>query len=205
MARPRQYADNAARQLAYRQRKRNAPGAPYADNGVTFDDILRAVPVVTPSGSDDCYTPRWLIDTARRVLGRIDLDVASSAEAQAVIQAARYYTVADNALLFPWAGRVWCNPPYSDPLPWVQKLLAHYRAGEVLSALLLLNIAGSPAWARLLWEGGYPVCILSGRIDFWRPNGLTRASSNKYDQFIWYLGRHKTRFAATFAQYGVIR
>lgn len=205
MPQQQKHADSAARQRAYRERKRNAEQQKIADKGVTLEEVLRDVPLAAPSGSDDQYTPRWVIDAARVVLGRIDLDPATSEAAQAVVCATRYYTQADNGLAQPWAGRVWCNPPYSDPLPWVKKLIAHYRAGDVPAALLLLNIAGTPEWARLLWNGGYPVCILAERIEFATPDGRKRKAKNMYDQFVWYLGKRPSNFRATFAPYGALR
>lgn len=205
MPQQRKHDDAAARQAAYRERKRNAARAHNAGDSVTFDDVFRAVPVAIPSSSDEQYTPRWVIDAARRVLGRIDLDPASSDAAQTVVHARTFYTQADDGLIRPWAGRVWCNPPYSDPEPWVRKLIAHHRAGDVPAALLLLNIAGTPEWARLLWNGGFPVCILAERIEFRRGDGQTRKNKNMYDQFIWYIGRQKRRFATAFGPFGAIR
>src|SRR5207247_1394413 len=94
-------------------------------------------PVIDPAGSDEAYTPPWLIDAARDVLGAIDLDPASCAKAQTVVCAATWYGEADNGLAQHWRGRMWLNPPYSDPDPWVEKALAHWLAGDVIQALLL--------------------------------------------------------------------
>lgn len=207
MSRARSYHDNAARQRAYRERKRNGNQGNNGHNDVTFDELFRAIPVAPLTGTNEYYTPRWLITAAHKVLGGIDLDPATNAEAQAIIQARRHYTVVDNGLIQPWAGRVWCNPPYSDPLPWVQKLIGHYRDGDVSAGVLLLNVAGTPEWAQMLWNGGYSVCIVSKRIAFWRTDDHAREHkrTNMYDQFIWYLGRHRRRFADVFGQYGAIR
>lgn len=30
-----------------------------------------------------------------------------------------------NGLQIHWFGKVWCNPPYSNPGPWLEKLAAH--------------------------------------------------------------------------------
>lgn len=196
--RARKHADNAAKMRAYRANKRNAQSAQSSHTSVTFDEVFRTVPTEHSKGSDEYYTPRWVIDAARQVLGAIDLDPASCDTAQAVVCATRYYTQADNGLIQPWAGRVWCNPPYSDPLPWVKKLIHHYTVGEVRSALLLLNMDGSPEWANLLWGGGYPVCIFADRIQF-------KGKQNNKSQFIWYFGRYRGRFAEAFTRYGFIR
>lgn len=47
-----------------------------------------------------------------------DLDVAACEEAHL---APRYFAKADDGLVQSWAGRVWCNPPFSDIEPWVAK------------------------------------------------------------------------------------
>lgn len=58
-------------------------------------------------------------------LGEFDLDVASNP--RSLIRAARHYCLenGDDGLALPWAGRVWCNGPYSDPLPWCERLARH--------------------------------------------------------------------------------
>ncbi|RIK35178.1 MAG: hypothetical protein DCC55_31170 [Chloroflexi bacterium] len=66
------------------------------------------------SGTTDWYTPREIIEAARATMGGIDLDPASSAIANQVVQAARIYTKADNALRYDWRARsVWMNHPFS--------------------------------------------------------------------------------------------
>jgi hypothetical protein len=39
--------------------------------------------------------------------------------------------MADDGLLQPWEGRVWMNPPFSNPTPWVDRWLEH-RNGVAL-------------------------------------------------------------------------
>lgn len=204
MPQRRKYGSRAEKQAAYRLRKRNTEHTQTAHADVTFDGLFASVPTVAPSGSDERYTPRWVLDAARLVLGTIDLDVASNAIAQHTVQALRYYAQADNGLIQPWAGRVWCNPPYSDPLPWVERLIGFHRAGDVPAALLLLNVAATPAWARLLWAGSYPVCLFTNRIQFVKADGTVDGRNNS-DQFLWYFGRHRRRFARVFSAYGTIR
>lgn len=62
------------------------------------------------------YTPPKVIDAARRVMGAIDLDPASSARANRVVGAARIYTSEENGFEASWdqflnPSRVFLNPP----------------------------------------------------------------------------------------------
>jgi len=72
--------------------------------------------------NDEAYTPAWLVNVARAVLGGIDLDPASCEEAQQTVQATRWYGLDDDGLERPWRDRVWLNPPWSAKKPWFRKL-----------------------------------------------------------------------------------
>ena len=74
---------------------------------------------------DDRGTKREFIDQLEARFGApFTLDVAAAPHNA---KAERYYTRADDGLLQPWTGRVWCNPPYSrlkgvmDLGNWVRK------------------------------------------------------------------------------------
>jgi ParB family transcriptional regulator, chromosome partitioning protein len=153
--------------------------------------------------SDDRYTPAWLVDAARAALGGIDLDPASCAEANATVQAACYYTRADDGLTQPWAGRVFLNPPYSDPLPWVRRLIRALDAGDVSAAVVVTACAASPTWAQLLSARAAAVCFLGRRVNFWprRPGD----NGNAGDNLVWYLGQDRDRVVAAFNPCGVVR
>ena len=72
--------------------------------------------------SDDRYTPPWIFEE----LGiTFDLDVAAPEGGVPWIPAKRFYTKADDGLAQPWDGIVWCNPPFSDPTPWLQRMVSH--------------------------------------------------------------------------------
>lgn len=72
--------------------------------------------------SDSWYTPPWVFDG----LGlTFDLDVASPNPPPDWIPARDFYSESDNGLLQPWDGMVWCNPPYSDPVPWCDRWSGH--------------------------------------------------------------------------------
>lgn len=63
------------------------------------------------SESNEHFTPPDIIAAARTVMGDIDLDPASSAVANTVVRAARYYTADEGGHLQKWQGRVFLNPP----------------------------------------------------------------------------------------------
>lgn len=63
------------------------------------------------SKTDNHFTPQEVVDLARRVLGKIDLDPASNAKANKVVRATRYFNRRDDGLTKPWRGRIFLNPP----------------------------------------------------------------------------------------------
>ncbi|MCC8036137.1 MAG: phage N-6-adenine-methyltransferase [Rikenellaceae bacterium] len=76
--------------------------------------------------SDEWYTPPEII----RSLGEFDLDPASCKEAYDLNHSAKeIYTKEDNGLVLPWHGRIWLNPPYSNPLiqRFLEKMSLHNK------------------------------------------------------------------------------
>lgn len=154
--------------------------------------------------SNEWYTPVEFIEAARVVMGGIDTDPASNDTAQAFIQAGEYYTKETNGLAQKWGPNVWLNPPYAEPLPWIEKLLAEFEAGHAKQAVLLVNTANSPQWSRLLWHSNFAVCLLDRRVRFWRPDRV-EAKGTAQDQMIWYIGYETEEFRKAFEAFGAIR
>jgi hypothetical protein len=71
--------------------------------------------------SDSWCTDR---DTAR-MLGHFSTDPCSNSRSH--IRADRTWALerGEDGLRAPWGWSVYCNPPYSDPLPWAIRLAAH--------------------------------------------------------------------------------
>lgn len=86
----------------------------------------------------------------------------------------RYYTPGDDGLARSWSGeRVWCNPPYSDIRPWVEKAHREIFAGKADRVVMLVPANRTEqAWWQDLVEGQrskgglFSVQFLRGRMRF---------------------------------------
>lgn len=156
------------------------------------------VAALTSSESNEWFTPPRYIDAARRVLGGIDLDPASCEAANAVVQAARYFTEEDNGLAQEWKGRVWLNPPYGRLAgTFVAYLGEQFACGNVDAAVVLISSAStSTAWFRPLRDAA--LCFTDHRINFSGVKGNTTGS------IFAYLGSDRAAFRAEFAQFGMV-
>lgn len=92
---------------------------------------------------DDRGTDPAFFEQLHRRFG-FTIDVAAS-DANAKLP--RYYTIEQDGLAQDWTGeRVWCNPPYSDIEPWVQK--AWTSRAELVVMLLPANRCEQVWWQR---------------------------------------------------------
>lgn len=78
---------------------------------------------------------------------RFSIDVAASKDNAKL---PRYFDEATDGLAQPWGGveRVWCNPPYSDVRPWVEKAWA--EPAELVVMLLPANRTEQGWWQDLV-------------------------------------------------------
>jgi hypothetical protein len=72
------------------------------------------------------------------------------------------WDLALNGLEREWLSRTFVNPPYSNPLPWVQKAIEEHEKGKVIA--LLLKHDSSTRWYRLLHEAGAKFLMVQGRL-----------------------------------------
>lgn len=84
---------------------------------------------------DDRWTPQSLFDELNAVHG-FTVDVAASA---ANAKCTRFHTRDDDGIAQSWADEVvWCNPPYSNLLPWVVKARAETTSGTCRCVVMLI-------------------------------------------------------------------
>jgi phage N-6-adenine-methyltransferase len=186
----------------------------YEESGTGKNDLLQdswnepeaseSVPhVARSSGENEWYTPAKFIIVAAGVMGCIDLDPASSDEAQKTVNAGAYYTIETDGLAKPWFGNVWLNPPYSKDLvgKFAAKLLTSLEDSSVQQAVVLVNNATETQWFQSLAVKCDAICFPCGRIQFIDKTGMV-ANSPLQGQALLYFGERATRFCKAFAEIG---
>lgn len=119
---------------------------------------------------DEWLTPPEII----KALGEFDLDPCAPHPSRRPWDTAKqHYSVEDSGLLSPWAGRVWCNPPYGlEAAHWLAKLAAH---GNGIA--LIFARTETAMFFDHVWDKADALLFLRGRLHFHHVDG-TRAAAN---------------------------
>jgi phage N-6-adenine-methyltransferase len=172
----------------------------------TIEDLLN--PSSPPrqkwnTGDFHWYTSEIYIESARRVMGGIDLDPASDDEAQRIVGAKEYFTQETDGLKQEWRGRVFLNPPYSYPLigDFIKKLCAEFFAGNVEAAVLLTNNCTDTRWWHEAAKASQAICFTQGRINYYKADG--RDCQPTQGQCFFYFGTDLPAFATEFSRHGL--
>lgn len=154
------------------------------------------------SGENEWYTPPDYIARARSVMGRIDLDPASSEIANRAVGASKFYTAEDNGLSKFWAGRVWMNPPYASELigKFISKYVEHVNNGDISEGIVLVNNATETNWFKELASVSSAVVFPKGRVRFLDPEGNPGAPLQ--GQAVLYVGPNTDKFLSEFIGFG---
>lgn len=119
----------------------------------------------TDADDKDCWqTPVWLFDALDIEFG-FWLDVAANKHNALCPQ---FFTEEANALERDWKshGAIWCNPPYSKILPWVEKAAEQSRK-QHKAVVLLVPEDMSVGWFSKALETVDEVRVITdGRVNF---------------------------------------
>jgi phage N-6-adenine-methyltransferase len=136
---------------------------------------------------DEWQTPDHVFAWALRRWGPFDLDLAATADNA---RADRYFTREQDALRQDWRAhglRAWCNPPYSNVRPWLQRA-AHEHANGFASCWLIPAFRGDVYHAELTYHAATEIVLISPRIAFVLPGVGAKAGNTGGSMFVYFDG-----------------
>lgn len=168
------------------------------------------------SGSDEWHTPGYIVEAVSDVLGGIDLDPASSVEANKVVGASRFLTREDNALVCLWncAGRsVYLNPPGGKIGNKSMSGLFWYRLMEHrkhFSHAIYMGFSLEQLQTTQRYHSDsildFSFCVPSKRIRFLSPNDKSKNAPSHSNVIVYIPGSvdKNALFADTFKKFGKV-
>lgn len=124
----------------------------------------------TPAAEKDrAQTPLWFMQALARRFGFVpDLDVCAEGR---TAKAPAYYSIDEgcNSLVLPWAPKNWCNPPFSDITPWIEKAHAEAQIGAV--SYSIFPDTPETGYCRRSFELATHIYHMPFRMRFLRPDG----------------------------------
>ena len=115
----------------------------------------------TAENIKDCWqTPKGLFKTLDNEFS-FDCDVAASQENTLC---KFWFDENDSALKQKWCGVNWCNPPYSDVTPWIEKATEQHQRGRTI--VMLVPADTSVQWFKLAEETCTEIRFITGRLSF---------------------------------------
>lgn len=120
----------------------------------------------TPENERDTWrTPDFILIYVDKIVGKIDFDTACD-ESNCVAMPITNNLENKDALRAKWIGRCWCNPPYSNIGPWIDKAIA---SKDAITAMLIPSPNGESYYSKLI-SNSHEIAI-QGRISFIDSNG----------------------------------
>lgn len=162
--------------------------------------LAKGAHVSNNSGENEWYTPPCYIESARVVMGKIDLDPASSQAANKIIKAKKFFDEQADGLSKSWGGNIWMNPPYAQPL--INQFIDKLETERYEQAIVLVNNATETKWGQKLIGLSAAICFHTGRIRFVSPDGEL-GDAPLQGQMIAYIGPKFKEFIAEFSKYGI--
>ena len=154
------------------------------------------------TGDEEWYTPAYIVEAARKVMGGIDLDPASTAQANETVKAARYFTKEDDGLAKEWEGRVWLNPPYTKGV--IVRFMTKFYASKIKAGVAITNNSTETNYGNIALMHSDAVCFLLGRVAFLHGSGEAKGNSPLQGQMILYRGEDTDTFRDVFCEIGAV-
>lgn len=111
--------------------------------------------------SDHWSTPPAFVADLEHEFGSFHLDPCCRVE---TAKAPVFYTEKDDGLVHPWQGRVFLNPPYSKPAPWLKKAYEETTTGLADLVVALLPVRTDTRWFHTLVKDRAQLRFIQGRI-----------------------------------------
>ena len=141
--------------------------------------------------SNDLWrTPPEVIDFIENKFGKIQIDLCSSDENKVcnknLDEDCNFLDDCWLAARLVVRGQLaWCNPPYSNPLPFVKQCVKWAKAGYAIAGIL--NLDSSTKWfVELINANAFIMPVVGGRVSFLNKDGDAIKGNNK-PQFMFYL------------------
>lgn len=169
------------------------------DRELTFAGLYQYA--VHGAFTQEWYTRAAFIESARTVMGQIELDPASCTAAQEVVKADRFYSLAEDGLAQEWkAETIFLNPPFGEIGPaFTAKLITAWHQFDVKEAILLVAARTDTDWFAPLFD--HTLCFIEGRKVYWNPR---QPSGESFASVAVHLGEDHDAFAKEFAQHGAV-
>lgn len=120
--------------------------------------------------NDEWGTPQWLYDRMFYEFP-FELDVCASEQNH---KCKNYITKEMDSFKTPWADWNWCNPPYSDQLPWIKRAIDLTQEGK---KTVMLPMCDTSTEAFKLCAQYGSVRLINHRITFEGASGAPRFAS----------------------------
>lgn len=151
--------------------------------------------------TDKWHTPGHIAEMVRDVLGGIDLDPASSPDANRLVGAKTIITKQDDALTCMWPTQpegvsVYLNPPggkignKSQTVLFWERLMEFRREGELRHAIFaMFSIEGLQTTQQIYPPAiAFPFCVPSKRVRWIKPGDSTKQSPSHANAFVYVPG-----------------
>ncbi len=121
--------------------------------------------VVKPDywNSDEWATPADLVRSLETEFGAFELDPCCR---EHTAKAPAFFTYRENGLAQRWHGRVWLNPPYSKPAPWLLKAIQETTTSRATLVVAILPVRTDTRWFHDLVLGRCELRFIPGRV-YW--------------------------------------